>query len=726
MNSADAKNDPRALRLAAIFTRSAAAFALAMGLLVLCGWMLDVELLKSLLHSGRIAMNPATAVAFVLSGVALLCLHPIDAPATRQRIGYIAAAITVAIGLLRLVGLRPELNLHVDQWLFASRLGTNVMAPNTAAAFVLTGTALLLLNARTAAARFVAQGFALLALGIALLSLTGYFFRSVSLYQVSQFIPMALNTTLAFAALALGILNARPQREPVATIIGGTAGGMVARRLLPVAIVAPLLLGWLRLKGERLDWYDTTFGVALLAVVTIIVFVAVVWWTARLLRRLDIERAATQEQLRASEERHRIVVQQAADGITLVDGETLRILEVNQAFARLLGYGHDELIGRPISELIVDTAEGVAARAQQTLGTEGPAVVQRQYRRKDGSVVETEKSATVLTLAGRRVLCTVIHDITERKRAQALLEEKNRQLQQAIESEQIAHAKLKETQSQLVQTEKLAGLGQMVAGVAHEINNPLSFVSNNVAVLERDAKALVELLRLYAGADPLIAERQAELSAQIKDLAERVDLAYTLENLKELMSRSREGLRRIQQIVKDLRDFARLDQGDQHEVDLNAGIESTVNIILGRAKKKRVQIIKELAPLPTITCHAAKLNQVVMNLLANAIDASNEGGKVTVRTGAENGSIQVAVADTGSGIDPAVRARIFDPFFTTKPLGEGTGLGLSISYGIVQEHGGRIDVDSTLGKGSTFTIVLPLRGTSNSHRGTEGTEKRTA
>jgi PAS domain S-box-containing protein len=711
MSIEHAKSDPRALRLAAMVTRGAAAFVIAMGLLVLIGWTFEIELLKSLLHSGKKAMNPATAAAFVVAGIALWLFHPEQATFRRRLFGTVAAAIVLAIAVLRLIGLRESLNLHIDERLFPTRVGTNTMSPNSAVALMLAASALLLLDARWRAARFTAQAFTLLAAGIALLSLTGYYFSTVSLYQLPRFAPMALNTALALAALTLGILCARPQREPVATVIGDTAGGMLARRLLPAAIAIPLLLGWLRLQGERLDLYDSSFGLALLAVVTIVLLVVIVWWTARLLRRLDVERAKTQEQLRASEEQNRIVVQQAADGITLVDAETLRILDVNRAFERLLGYRREELIGRPISELIVDTAAGVAARAQQTLGTDGPAVVQRQYRRKDGSTVETEKSASVLTLGGRRVLCTVIHDITERKRAQALLEEKNRQLQQAIDSEQRAHAKLKETQSQLVQTEKLAGLGQMVAGVAHEINNPLSFVSNNVAVLERDVKALTQLLQLYAGADALIAERMPEVSAEVKDLAERVDLVYTLENLKELMSRSREGLRRIQQIVKDLRDFARLDQGDQHEVDLNAGIESTVNIILGRAKKKRVEIVKELGPLPTLTCHAAKLNQVVMNLLANAIDASHEGGKVTVRTSAQNGSIQVAVADTGSGIDPAVRARIFDPFFTTKPIGEGTGLGLSISYGIVQDHGGRIDVDSTPGKGSTFTIVLPFRDT---------------
>ncbi|MCS7032770.1 MAG: HAMP domain-containing histidine kinase, partial [Phycisphaerae bacterium] len=238
---------------------------------------------------------------------------------------------------------------------------------------------------------------------------------------------------------------------------------------------------------------------------------------------------------------------------------------------------------------------------------------------------------------------------------------------------------------------------------------PLSFVANNVAVIERDTRALARLLELYRLSEPLIRQHNPGLAGEIDELAERIDLNYTLENLNQLTGRSREGLRRIQQIVKDLRDFARLDQGDQQDVDLNAGIESTVNIIAGRGKRKRVEIVKDLGRLPHVTCHAAKINQVIMNLLANAIDASQEGGKVTIRSAVENGEIRIAVEDQGCGIDPSIRPRIFDPFFTTKPVGEGTGLGLSISYGIMKDHGGRIEVESEPGKGSRFVVVLPVQ-----------------
>ena len=303
----------------------------------------------------------------------------------------------------------------------------------------------------------------------------------------------------------------------------------------------------------------------------------------------------------------------------------------------------------------------------------------------------------------------IFWDVTERKRAEEQLQAQNLLLREMAESERHAHEDLKVTQSRLVQAEKLAGLGQMVAGVAHEINNPLAFVSNNVAVLQRDLAEIVEILNLYHRGEPALADGAPDLVAEIRDRRERVDLEYTLGNLPRLLDRTRDGLGRIQQIVQDLRVFARLDEGILNEVDLNEGVSSTITIVQGHAKKKRVQIEKDLGRLPSMTCYGAKLNQVVMNLVMNAIDACPDGGTVTVRTRAEDDGVRLDVIDTGTGIDPEIRERIFDPFFTTKPVGVGTGLGLSISYGIVQDHGGKFEVDSTPGQGSRFTVRLPTK-----------------
>jgi signal transduction histidine kinase len=300
--------------------------------------------------------------------------------------------------------------------------------------------------------------------------------------------------------------------------------------------------------------------------------------------------------------------------------------------------------------------------------------------------------------------------LNEQYRATAVvLRERNQQLQRLADSERQAHEDRKQAESQLVQAEKLSALGQMVAGVAHEINNPLAFVTNNIAVLRRDIDLLRELIRHYEEADGLIAAHDAPLWDRIRSYAESIDLSYTQESLGDLIARSGEGLKRIQQIVKNLRNFARLDEGDLKEADLNEGIETTIALIRSHAREKDVTIATELArELPCVTCYPAQINQVVLNLVANAIDASPPGDRVTVASHRNATGVTILVADNGTGIDPAIRDRIFDPFFTTKPPGKGTGLGLSVSYGIVAAHGGRIDVDSAPGRGSRFLVTLPL------------------
>jgi PAS domain S-box-containing protein len=385
----------------------------------------------------------------------------------------------------------------------------------------------------------------------------------------------------------------------------------------------------------------------------------------------------------------------------------------NQKFQNALGIlGSDQLVGKSDFDFY-------------------PRKMAEKYRADDRQVIEADSVFETieenLTSHGDRrfvqVIKTPLHDlegriigvqgifwdVTERKQAEELLVLKNLQLQQMAESEREAHAALKQAQVQLVQSEKLASLGQIVAGVAHEINNPVAFVTNNVAVLGRDVGEMRDLIELYEEADGLIASSFPELAARIGEFRDRVDMGYTLNNIQGLLHRSRDGLRRIQQIVTHLRLFAHLDEGDVNEADLNDGIESTAAIIIGHARKKQIKLAVDLDPLPPVTCNAARINQVVMNLMTNAIDACNEGGTVTVRSRPEETGIRIEVCDDGCGIPPEVRDRIFDPFFTTKPIGQGSGLGLSISYGIIKDHGGTIEVDSAPGQGACFVLHLPLK-----------------
>lgn len=678
-------------------------------LLALAGWTWDVEVLKSLLHPGHVAMNPATAIAFLLCAVALWALRE-DRPRTpaSRACAVACAALVLAIAGCRLGAYAGLWHFRFDVVLFPARLHGNVMAPNTAVAFAMMAVALLTMDVRPFHGLHVAQPFLIVTATLALMSLVGYFYDITSLYTVRGAIPMALNTAALFLALSVGALCSRSEREPLLTVLSPTFGGIIARSLIPAAFVIPLLLGGLMLVGWKHELFDPSFGMTLFVLAIILVFNALIWASARVIRQSDLHRQRAAEELRLSEQRYHAIMRQTVEGVYLVDLDTHRILEANGAMARMLGYADGELEGVDILDLINAPRENILTRLEALKATRTPLQGERRYRRKDGSIVEVYAGAAVISYGGRSAACTVVHDITERKRAQRLLQEKHDQLEKAVAAEREAIAQLRLAQSRLVQSEKLASLGQMVAGVAHEINNPLSFVSNNVAILQRDTEQLCKLIALYARADEVIGKQDAALRAEIRDLAERMDLAYTQSNLAALTNRSRDGLRRIQQIVKDLRDFARLDESDLHEVDLNSGIESTVNIVAGRAKKKQVQLQLELKPLPMVTCYPAKVNQVVMNLVANAIDAVPEGGKVSVSSERDGDAVRITVADNGPGVPAAIRDRIFDPFFTTKPQGEGTGLGLSISYGIINDHGGRIEVSDGPAGGAVFIVTLPL------------------
>jgi two-component system, NtrC family, sensor kinase len=282
------------------------------------------------------------------------------------------------------------------------------------------------------------------------------------------------------------------------------------------------------------------------------------------------------------------------------------------------------------------------------------------------------------------------------------------EIQLAHASLQQAHLELRQAQSRMIQQARMASLGQTAAGVAHEINNPLSFVTNNLSLLKREVTGLHDVVILYQQAEETLAQFQRDLHAKISELADEVDLPYVLENLGGLLEQSQRGLLRIQKIVADLRDFAHLEEAEFKEADLNAGISTTVRLMQTLAGARQVSLETSLASIPVTYCFPAKINLVVQSLISNAIDASPEGGRVVVETRVLDAGIEIRVSDNGHGIAPAIRDRVFDPFFTTKAVGKGTGLGLSISYGIVKDHGGSIDFESQPGQGTQFTILIPV------------------
>jgi signal transduction histidine kinase len=259
---------------------------------------------------------------------------------------------------------------------------------------------------------------------------------------------------------------------------------------------------------------------------------------------------------------------------------------------------------------------------------------------------------------------------------------------------------------QLLQAEKMASIGQLSAGVAHEINNPTGFILSNLGTLEKYVDKMTDFLRAQDEVMCALGATDAVTALEEKRKALKMD--YIAEDIKDLIRESMEGAERVKRIVQNLKSFSRVDQDQRKPADINECIEDTVKIVWNELKYK-VDVFKNLGEIPLTQCHPQQLNQVFLNLLVNASQAIEERGEVRIRSWSENGSILVSIADTGSGIPEEVRSRIFDPFYTTKEVGKGTGLGLSLSYDIVKNHQGDILVDSEVGKGTTFTIRIPVK-----------------
>ena len=276
--------------------------------------------------------------------------------------------------------------------------------------------------------------------------------------------------------------------------------------------------------------------------------------------------------------------------------------------------------------------------------------------------------------------------------------------------------KLKDAQGQLIESEKMASLGQLTAGIAHEINNPINFVSSNIRPLKRDIADLLDLLSLYDEVKQVeTMEALKEKIVEVDKLKKEVDLQYLKEELDMLLKGMEDGAHRTVEIVKGLKIFSRVDESDLNFVNINEGIESTL-VILNNQMSSRMKLVKELGNIPAIECYGGKLNQVFMNILTNSIHAvldHNDPDKVPsifVKTSLlDEGTVSIIFRDNGVGMPPEVKAKIFEPFFTTKDVGKGTGLGLAIVFKIIEAHHGTIDVTSEVGKGTEFRIKLPVK-----------------
>ncbi len=280
-------------------------------------------------------------------------------------------------------------------------------------------------------------------------------------------------------------------------------------------------------------------------------------------------------------------------------------------------------------------------------------------------------------------------------------------LQQQVDELVSVNRKLAEIQLQLLQSEKMASIGQLAAGVAHEINNPIGFVKSNLGSLAQYVDQLLSLTRAYVSAAQTVDVHDQSAFEAAHQLLQASDFEFLSADLPNLISETREGVDRVSKIVMDLKNFSRVGDTDFQWADLHQGLESTINVIWNELKYK-AEVVRAYGALPLVYCVASQINQVLMNLLVNAAQAMVERGCITVRTGLNDRQVWVEVEDTGTGIEPDKLVRIFDPFYTTKPVGKGTGLGLSIASRIVGQHHGSLTVQSVVGQGTTFRMTLPI------------------
>jgi two-component system cell cycle sensor histidine kinase/response regulator CckA len=671
-------SDPNArlFKLLRMYCEVSAMAAVALGCLVLGGWAFHIELLKSVLP-GLVAVKVNTALGLVFSGTSLLLLLPGESSARTRHIARVLALLVTLIGAATLSEYLFRLDLRIDQLLFVEPAGAVAtyspgrMSPTTSTAFLAIGLALLLLDWKTRRGHGPAQVLSLWGALVAMMAISGYIYNATALYRILLYTQMALHTAIALLLLSSAIFFARPRTGMAGDLTGQGSGSVMARRFLPVVFFVPVFLGWIRLRGQLAGFYGTELGLALYATSNVIVFAILVWLNARRMNKEYDQRSRAELEIRelnavleervaertGSLEREISVRKQAearlrlqsmalnaADNAMVITERDLTIVWTNPAFTDLTGYTDEEAVGSNVQDLI---RSGVHAPAfYKDIGD--TLLAGESWR---GEMTNRRKDGRLYPEAQTITPVkdddgTISHFI-------------------AIKSDLTAQHQVA---AQLRQAQKMEAVGQLAAGMAHEFNNLLQALMS-----------MASIVRLRAGSAE-VAQLGTEMESQIK-----------------------RGASLTQQLLL----FSRNHAIEKSDLDLREQVQKA-SLLLRQLIPQNIRIVVETSPERlSVECDSGQMQQVLLNLAINARDVMPDGGTLTLRAGASSGEVFLEVEDTGYGMDEATRARIFEPFFTTKEMGKGTGLGLAVVHGIVEDHGGRIDVRSRPGQGSCIRVVLP-------------------
>jgi len=424
-------------------------------------------------------------------------------------------------------------------------------------------------------------------------------------------------------------------------------------------------------------------------------------------------RKQAEKALQESELIFKTIFENAGGAILIVDNKTGKIIKCNSKAEDLLGRSRTEVIGIHQSEIYPKDEEECKQRFATVAHLQERIIIdyEGEVQHKDGRRTPVWAAAQRIQIGNKDLSIGLFIDIAERKKAEEAAELAYKKLEEA-------NMELKHVQSQMVQSEKLASIGELAAGVAHEMNTPVGFVASNFQTLESYVKKFQRLLQMYG---ELVKQIETSEKTELLNKAHEIDqsgddmkIDFILGDIQGLLDDSREGLDRVTNIIQNLRDFSRIDQpGSLDEYDLNDGIEATL-VVAKNEIKYDADIKTDLGELPYIYCNSGQINQVFLNILVNAAQAiksqeRDDKGTITIRTYASDDEVVCEISDDGPGISPDKLSKVFDPFFTTKPAGKGTGLGLSVSYDIVvNKHNGKILSESTVGEGAKFTIKLPI------------------